>query len=422
MKPSNSSWNTPQSIIDYYSPYQNNALRDGKKLSSEFEIEDTYEIIEMVGRGAYGVVVAASDKKTRAMVAIKKIQKAFEHKIFAKRTLRELKILRLLNHDNILKVTNIVLPISRQQFNDIYLMTPLVEGDLYSIIKSPQKMEEDHVKFIIYQILRACKYFHSAKVLHRDLKPRNILISAKCEVTICDFGLARVMFENETSKIADNMTDYVATRWYRAPELLLGNEKYDEKIDVWSVGCILAEMYLRKPFLMGTDWKNQLFLILDLLGSPRPEELDFVENAKAKEFLKNYGSKGENKIQSFFEESIPNPHGIDLLYKMLVFNPKHRISVDEALSHPYLSELYCPEDEPTTKPLSPLEFDFENLPLNKEQMKDLIYEEILLYHFPNFREKHVSLLNSGVGTSKHVLNNDNKDYIQFEKEDDERVQ
>ena len=135
------------------------------------------------------------------------------------------------------------------------MISELVEGDLYSIIKSPQKLENDHIKFIIYQILRALKYQHSARVLHRDLKPRNILISSKCEVKLCDYGLARLL--NDTlDKGTENLTDYVATRWYRAPELLLGNENYDEKIDIWSVGCILAEMFLKKPFLMGTDWKN----------------------------------------------------------------------------------------------------------------------------------------------------------------------
>lgn len=135
------------------------------------------------------------------------------------------------------------------------MVTELVEGDLYSIIKSPQKLEENHIKFILYQILRGLKYLESAKVLHRDLKPRNILITSKCEVKICDFGLTRLLLGPQKNKI-EGMTDYVATRWYRAPELILANERYDSKVEIWSLGCIMAEMYLRKPFLMGSDWKN----------------------------------------------------------------------------------------------------------------------------------------------------------------------
>lgn len=414
-------WKTPQSIIDHYKSYRNEPLyqlsaQDLKK-NGEFEIEPHYDVVEVVGRGAYGVVVAAKDGISGEMIAIKKIQKAFEHKIFAKRTLRELKILRLLKHDNVLNLKSLMLPRSREDFQDIYMVSELVEGDLYSIIKSPQKLEEDHIKFIIYQILRGLKYQHSANVLHRDLKPRNILISSKCEVKICDYGLARLLNYNEAQK-TDNMTDYVATRWYRAPELLLANEGYDAKIDVWSVGCILAEMYLRKPFLMGTDWKNQLYLIVDLLGTPSEEELDFVENDKAKSFLLNYPHKEPGKFDVIFDVAKTNLQGVDLLKKMLSFDPRTRISVQEALQHPYLEELYCPEDEPTREPINSIEFEFENVELNKEQIKDMIYEETLLYHFKEFREDYVCRVESGQSVLTHIRNNDNKQYVKFEKQDD----
>lgn len=416
-----SHWETPVSIIEYYKPYRNIALakltpKELKK-NGEFEIEPHYDIVEVVGRGAYGVVVAAKDGQTNKMVAIKKIQKAFEHKIFAKRTLRELKILRMLKHDNVLNLMSLMLPRSREDFQDIYMTSELVEGDLYSIIKSPQKLEEDHIKFIIYQILRGLKYQHSANVLHRDLKPRNILISSKCEVKICDYGLARLLAYNEGQK-TDNMTDYVATRWYRAPELLLANEGYDAKIDVWSVGCILAEMYLRKPFLMGTDWKNQLYLIVDLLGTPKDDELDFIENEKAKIFLQNYPHKEQGKFKEIFDAIKGDPNGIDLLKRMLVFDPRKRISVEEALQHPYLEELYCPEDEPTRDPINPIEFEFENVDLNKEQLKDMIYEEALLYHFNDFKDEYLKKVNNNQSILKHIYNNENKQYVKFEKIDD----
>lgn len=419
---SESKWKVPASIIAYYKPYENKTYKPFENPNKEFDIPAYYRIQEVVGRGAYGVVVAAEDTRTGKMVAIKKIQKAFEHKIFAKRTLRELKLLRLLTHDNVLKLLTILLPQSRDKFTDIYIVCELVEGDLYSIIKSNQALENDHIKFILYQILRALKYTHSARVLHRDIKPKNILISATCEVKLCDFGLARVYFEHKIEQKTDNLTDYVATRWYRAPELLLGNESYDEKIDIWSVGCVLAEMFLRKPFLMGTDWKNQLFLILELLGKPAPENIGFVENAKAREFLKNYEAKGPSTFDSVFGKKKVDPEGLDLLRKLLIFDPKRRFKVEDALAHPYLSGFYCPDDEPTARPLSELEFEFERMDLNKEQIKDCIYEEILLHHFPDLKQRMGEAVAAGKSIYGHVLGNDNKDYVKFEKEDDEKLE
>lgn len=412
-------WKIPQSIIDHYKKYENkneNIKKVEIQKGQEFELDDKYKVLEVVGRGAYGVVVAAQIKGTDKMVAIKKISKAFEHKIFAKRTLRELKILRNLNHENILNISTLILPKSREDFNDIYIVSELVEGDLYSIIKSSQKFEEDHVKFIIYQILRALKYQHSGKVLHRDLKPRNILISSVCEVRVCDYGLAR-LYNDESKAKTENLTDYVATRWYRAPELLLANESYDEKIEVWSVGCILAEMYLRKPFLMGVDWKNQLYLILDLLSTPKKEDTEFIENPKAKEFLNNYPDNPCEKLTSYFEDIDISDEGFDLLKKMLVFNPNKRISIEESLQHPYLKDLYCPEDEPVREPLNTLEFEFENENLNKEQIKDLIYEEILLYHFDDVKKDYDDKLKDGKSIIKHIMENENKDFSHYEQED-----
>lgn len=415
-------WKIPASIVAHYKPFENAHYMPFENQNKEFDIPAYYRIQEVVGRGAYGVVVAAEDTRTGKMVAIKKIQKAFEHKIFAKRTLRELKLLRLLAHDNVLKLLTILLPQSRAQFNDIYIVCELVEGDLYSIIKSNQPLENDHIKFILYQILRSLKYTHSARVLHRDIKPKNILISSKCEVKLCDFGLARVYYDHKIEQKTDNLTDYVATRWYRAPELLLGNEAYDEKIDIWSVGCVLAEMFLRKPFLMGTDWKNQLFLILELLGKPAPANIGFVENAKAREFLKNYEAKSPATFDGIFGKLKVDPQGLDLLRQLLIFDPTKRYKVEHALAHPYLAELYCPEDEPTSEPMSEFEFEFERLDLNKEQIKDCIYEEILMHHFPDFKKSNTEAVAAKKSIYSHITNNDNKDYAKFEREDDERLE
>jgi mitogen-activated protein kinase 1/3/mitogen-activated protein kinase 6 len=128
----------------------------------------------------------------------------------------------------------------------------LLETDLSSIIKSPQELSDDHCQFFLYQLLRGMKFLHSAHILHRDLKPRNLLVNSNCDLKVCDFGLARADLPNLTIRAA-KMTDYVATRWYRAPEVLLSMKKYTYAMDVWSIGCIFGELLLRKPLLPGKD-------------------------------------------------------------------------------------------------------------------------------------------------------------------------
>ena len=138
----------------------------------------------------------------------------------------------------------------------------MMDTDLTQIIKSEQPLTEEHYKFFLYQLLRGLKYIHSAQIVHRDLvlyffikKPRNLLVNSNCDLKICDFGLARPLFHNIKANV---LTEYVATRWYRAPELLLSAQHYTTSVDMWSVGCIFAEMLQRKPFLPGTDTKNQI--------------------------------------------------------------------------------------------------------------------------------------------------------------------
>ena len=166
-------------------------------IGTRFEIEKRYEIIDPIGSGAYGVVVAAKDTTIEEkedesnLVAIKKIVKAFEHRVFSLRTYRELKIQRLLEHENVLGIKRILKPFDKKDFNEIYVVTELMETDLGVIIKSGQALSDDHIEFFLYQLLRGLKYIHSAGIYHRDLKPRNLLVNSNCDLKICDFGLAR---------------------------------------------------------------------------------------------------------------------------------------------------------------------------------------------------------------------------------------
>ena len=191
-------------------------------------------IKEPAGSGAYGTVVIADDTNKGNQVAIKKIERAFEHKLFTKRTLRELKILRLLSHENVVQLKTIQRPKDKESFDEIYAVFEVMETDLGSIIKSQQELSIAHIQFFLYQVLRGMKYIHSAGILHRDLKPRNLLVNGNCDLKICDFGLSRADIPELYE--AGAMTDYISTRWYRAPELLLGSEDYTNSVDMWSIG------------------------------------------------------------------------------------------------------------------------------------------------------------------------------------------
>ncbi|XP_017981724.1 PREDICTED: mitogen-activated protein kinase homolog MMK2 isoform X2 [Theobroma cacao] len=225
-----------------------------------FEVSRKYvPPIRPVGRGAYGIVCAAMNSETREEVAIKKIGNAFDNRIDAKRTLREIKLLRHMDHENVIAMKDIIRPPQRENFNDVYIVYELMDTDLHQIIRSNQALTNDHCRYFLYQVLRGLKYVHSANVLHRDLKPSNLLLNANCDLKIGDFGLAR------TTSETDFMTEYVVTRWYRAPELLLNCSEYTAAIDIWSVGCILGEIMTRQPLFPGRDYVHQLRLITELM-------------------------------------------------------------------------------------------------------------------------------------------------------------
>jgi serine/threonine protein kinase len=344
---------------------------------TRFDVDGRFVVTDAVGQGAYGVVCAALDKETQEMVAIKKICNTFEHNMFCKRTLREIKLLRILVHENIIGVRQILRPINPANFDDIYVISDLMETDLSCIIKSPQALSDEHVQFFLYQLLRAVKFIHTSNVIHRDLKPRNLLVNSNCDLKVCDFGLARVDFSELNWKTVA-MTDYIATRWYRAPEVMLKWNKYTKAIDMWSVGCILAELINRKPIFPGTDTEHQVMLINDVLG---PFDQDFVsqmKNAKAKEFLKQLQRPSCCDLSTMFREA--NPAALDLLQKLLEVNPNKRITAEEALCHPYLEALHEPDDEPSGTPISRDVFDFEYQFLHTNELRRKILEEILHHH------------------------------------------
>nr|KAJ0191860.1 hypothetical protein LSAT_V11C800419500 [Lactuca sativa] len=312
----------------------------------------------------------AKDSETKEDVAIKKIGNAFDNSIDAKRTLREIKLLCHMDHENIIKIKDIIRPPNKENFNDVYIVYELMDTDLHQIIRSTQALTDDHCQYFLYQLLRGLKYVHSANVLHRDLKPSNLLLNANCDLKICDFGLAR------TTSESDFMTEYVVTRWYRAPELLLNCSEYTTAIDIWSVGCILMEIALREPLFPGKDYVQQLQLITELLGSPDDSDLGFLRSENARKYVKQL----PHIPSKTFQHKFPNlsPLVIDLAEKMLVFDPSKRITVEEALNHPFLQSLHEINEEPICS--SPFMFDFEQATLSEEDVKELIWEETLKFN------------------------------------------
>ena len=190
----------------------------------------------------------------------------------------------MLEHENVLGIKRILKPKDKANYNEIYVVTELMETDLSVIIKSGQSLSDDHIQFFLYQILRGLKYIHSAGIYHRDLKPRNLLVNSNCDLKICDFGLARADIKSLQNN-QSALTDYIATRWYRAPEVILSWKKYTAAVDVWSVGCILAELIIRKPLLPASSEEEQLNMITKLLGNPSSKLLNQIENEKNREFV-----------------------------------------------------------------------------------------------------------------------------------------
>jgi serine/threonine protein kinase len=245
-----------------------------------------------------------------------------------------------------------------------------MDTDLHQIIRSPQELTDPHFQFFVYQILKGLKYVHSAGVLHRDLKPSNLLVNASCDLKIGDFGLARTSTESNNF-----MTEYVVTRWYRAPELLLSCDSYDAAIDVWSVGCILGELLARKPILPGKDYIDQLKLIIRTLGTPSDEELEFISASKARSYIKALPWSTAPNLMKMFPGA--SPDAVDLLSKMLQFDPRKRITVEEALAHPWLAELHNIEQEPTAA--AAFKFDFEEQKMDEAELRRMVAEEMQQY-------------------------------------------
>ena len=371
-------------------------------MSEEIEshILKRYELIKKQGKGAYGVVYKAMDKKTKEIVALKKNFDAFQNVTDSKRTYREITLLQELNgHDNIIKLLNVI---KAENEKDIYLIFEFMETDLHTVIRS-NILEPIHKQFVMYQLLKALKFIHSAGIVHRDLKPSNILINSDACIKICDFGLARSVMSLTGKDII--MTDYVATRWYRAPEVLLGSTKYNSQADMWSVGCIFGELLNGKPMFPGTSTLNQLNKILEITGKPNKEDILSIQSelTQNQNMLENINNIKQKNLKSLFPKATAIE--LDLLGRLLQFNPNKRINVLEALEHPYVADFHEQYAESEIECEKPIKLDInDKAKYSVKEYKQKLFDG-LLKRKKEVRKKIVSMNLNTHSNNNNYINN-----------------
>ncbi|XP_016126835.1 mitogen-activated protein kinase 10-like [Sinocyclocheilus grahami] len=308
----------------------------------------------------------------------------------AKRAYRELVLMKCVNHKNIISLLNVFTPQkSLEEFQDVYLVMELMDANLCQVIQ--MELDHERMSYLLYQMLCGIKHLHSAGIIHRDLKPSNIVVKSDCTLKILDFGLAR------TAGTSFMMTPYVVTRYYRAPEVILGMG-YKENVDIWSVGCIMGEMVRHKILFPGRDYIDQWNKVIEQLGTPSPE---FMK--KLQPTVRNYVENRPKYAGLTFPKLFPDclfpadsehnklkaSQARDLLSKMLIIDPAKRISVDEALQHPYINVWYDPTEVEAARnqqismpPPQIYDKQLDEREHSIDEWKELIYKEVM-----NFEER-----------------------------------
>lgn len=290
---------------------------------------DRYQKIEKngtIGEGTYGVVYKAKDLETGDIVALKRIRLEVEDEGIPSTALREISLLRELDHPNIVKLLDCL-----QNEGRLYLVFEFLDKDLKKYMdKCFNSMEHDLIRSYLYQLLRGLAVCHSRGIMHRDLKPQNLLVNRTGQLKIADFGLARAF-----SVPVKRYTHEVVTLWYRPPEILLGQDVYSPPMDIWAVGCIFAEMVSSYPLFPGDSEIDQLYRIFRLLGTPQEKEWPGVTSLP--DYATTFPNWSQNTLRRKFKDFDEN--GLDLLEKLLKYDPAERISAKEALIHPYFDSL-----------------------------------------------------------------------------------
>eukprot|EP00735_Rhodelphis_limneticus_P008360 TRINITY_DN2128_c0_g1::TRINITY_DN2128_c0_g1_i1::g.12838::m.12838 TRINITY_DN2128_c0_g1::TRINITY_DN2128_c0_g1_i1::g.12838 ORF type:complete len:295 (+),score=64.32,sp/Q38772/CDC2A_ANTMA/76.90/3e-167,Pkinase/PF00069.20/1.9e-79,Pkinase_Tyr/PF07714.12/1.5e-31,Kinase-like/PF14531.1/47,Kinase-like/PF14531.1/1.8e-05,Kdo/PF06293.9/0.00012,Seadorna_VP7/PF07387.6/0.004,APH/PF01636.18/0.0049 TRINITY_DN2128_c0_g1_i1:48-932(+) len=286
---------------------------------------ENYQKLEKIGEGTYGVVYKAKDRLTNEFIALKKIRLEVEDEGVPSTAIREISLLKELQHVNIVRLKDVI-----HSENKLYLVFEFLDQDLKKYMDSVQQMPEQLIKSSLFQLLRGVAFCHSHRVLHRDLKPQNLLIDKNGALKLADFGLARAF-----GIPVRTYTHEVVTLWYRAPEILLGSRHYSTPVDIWSIGCIFAEMVNRRPLFPGDSEIDELFRIFRVLGTPNEQVWPGVSSLP--DFKPTFPIWPSQELTSIVRDL--DAQGLDLLSQMLRYEPSKRISAKAALSHPYFDDL-----------------------------------------------------------------------------------
>lgn len=387
-----------------------------------FTIRNRYKDLKPIGAGAQGKVVSATDTVTNTQIAIKKLSRPFQNTTHAKRAHRELILMRAVDHKNVVRLYDIFSPQeSLETFQDVYICMELMDANLCQVVN--MDLDHERLSYLLYQLLCAIKHLHSAGILHRDLKPSNIVVKSDCTLKILDFGLARRLelaadrdedgfgrddSSNEPQTTGGSqqasgepgrqnlgLTPYVVTRYYRGPEVILGMG-YNEVVDIWSVGCIFAEMIRGCVLFQGDDHLNQWTKIIQYMGTPRAAFTTRL-NPTVKNYVESRPNYTPHPFSSLFPDRLFPPdsedsrlcakQARDLLKRMLTLDPLERITVDQALMHPYVFVWYDTREVHSTPPDISLlaKYDKEDeSTYDVDKWKTLIWEQVSAFSEPNF--------------------------------------
>jgi len=331
----------------------------GKLKSIKCNVPTSWEGIKSLGSGAYATV--ASFQTPHGEVAVKKVEGVFDHPVLALRTLREIRLLKHFDHPNILNIRELF--VEGPEFKDAYLVLDLMDGDLNQLIHSKSALTDFQVQCVLYQIIRGLLCLLNAHVLHRDLKPGNILVRAGGEVKIADMGLARTIDAEDDCHDDAVLTEYVVTRYYRAPEVVLTATQYTYAVDMWSTGCIFGEMLMRKPLFEGKDSLDQIRKIVLVMGDQSPDEMSWIpRSSPGWKFMEKCANPANGEtFQKLLRWPGANPVGTELLGQMLRFHPLRRISVEDCLRHRYLESFGADEDPmvQAARAVKPVDWSFD---------------------------------------------------------------